>query len=86
MTGRDLILYILTNGLEDEPIFDSNTIFMENLGFMPMDEVAVRMNVGFSTVIAWMQKGVLNGYNINNALYVEVNSVQALLDKTERKE
>lgn len=86
MTGRDLIIYILENGLEDKPIHDNNTIIMENLGFIPIDKVAVMMNVGFSTVIAWMQKGVIEGYTINNALYVDANSIQSLLDKKERKE
>ena len=86
MTGRDLIIYILSNGLEDEPIFDNETIIMENLGFIPIDKVAVKMNVGFSTVIAWMREGIIKGYNVNNALYIDANSMQALLIKKQRKE
>lgn len=86
MTGRDLIIYILSNDLEDAPILDNGTILMENLGFIPIDKVALEMGVGFSTVIAWMREGIIRGYNVNNALYIDANSVQTLLDKKERKE
>ena len=41
MTGRDLIIYILENGLEDEPIIQDGMIIMKNLGYIPLDEAAL---------------------------------------------
>lgn len=81
MTCRDLIIYILENDLEDKPLVDNGTIIMENLGFIPINKVATKMNVGFSTVIAWMQEGTIKGYNINHELYVDATSMQTLLNK-----
>lgn len=46
MTGRDLILYILTNGLEDKPIYEDGKI----LGFLTATEAAEKFNVGLATI------------------------------------
>lgn len=35
MTGRELIIYILENGLEDEQIIQDGMIVMKNLGYIP---------------------------------------------------
>ena len=48
MTGRDLIVYILTNRLEDQPIMHNGRI----LGFMTVEEVAAQLGVGKATVYA----------------------------------
>ena len=44
MTGRELIIYILQNNLEDEIVIDT-----ENA-----EEVALHYGVGISTVKAWV--------------------------------
>ena len=36
MTGRELIIYILENGLEDELIIQDGMIVMKNLGYIPL--------------------------------------------------
>ena len=48
MTGRDLIIYILQNNLEDEEIFKDGKF----IGFVTLNEAAVRLNVGVETVKA----------------------------------
>ena len=40
MTGRDLIMYILSNGLENEPIYENGKI----LGFMNEMEAAIKFD------------------------------------------
>lgn len=50
MTGRDLILYILRNNLENEPVFKDGTV----LGFITMKDAAKKFNVGESTIYAYM--------------------------------
>lgn len=69
MTGRELILYILQNGLEDEPVFDDG-IF---LGFMSEMEAAVKFNVGVATILAWYRCGMLPGILIGNSIYIPAN-------------
>lgn len=66
MTGRDLILYILQNKLEDEPVFDDG-IF---LGFMNEMEAAVKFNVGVSTIRTWVHMEKLPAISICNTLYI----------------
>lgn len=69
MTGRDLIIYILANGLEDEPVFKDGKF----IGFLRAEEVAVRMNVGMATVRTWVHQNKLQGFNINGNLYIPAN-------------
>ena len=69
MTGRDLILYILENKLEDEPVFKDGKF----IGFLTPSEVAVRMDVGIPTVWAWIMHGQLEGVHVNRSLYIPAN-------------
>lgn len=71
MTGRDLILYILANGLEDKPVFEDGKF----IGFLRVDEVAVRMNVGTATVYAWVSQDRFSGINVNGTLYIPANFI-----------
>lgn len=57
MTGRELIIYILQNGLEDEEIVKDGKI----LGFTTIDEVAIRTRFGRATIKAWIEEGLIDG-------------------------
>lgn len=70
MTGRDLILYILTHGLEDEPVFENGRF----IGFMTAEEAAVKMNVGVMTIRLWVGLGQLKGLTIGDALYIPADA------------
>ena len=70
ITGRDLIVYILEHGLEDEPVFDDG-IF---LGFMKDIEAAVKFNVGLATIRAWCDIDALPYVRINGAIYIPANA------------
>lgn len=56
MTGRDLILYILKNNLEDENVFVNGSF----LGFMTVEQTASKMNVGVATVNTWITMGMID--------------------------
>lgn len=56
MTGRELIIYILQNGLENEEVFKDGKI----LGYMTIDEAAVRTHFGRATIKAWVEEGMLD--------------------------
>ena len=71
MTGRELIIYILTNGLEDEPIYEDGRI----LGFITAAEAAEKFNVGLATIKVWVNEGTLNGIRIGDELYIPANAI-----------
>jgi excisionase family DNA binding protein len=60
MDGRDLILYILSNHLEDKPVFEDGTF----LGFMTIGEAAAKMDVGTATVYTMIAQGRLDAIKI----------------------
>ena len=69
MTGRDLILYILENGLEDEPVFKNGQF----IGFVTASDVAKKNEVGVATVYAWMHQQRLESVVVNEGIYIPAN-------------
>lgn len=69
MTGRDLIIYILENNLEDAPMFEDGKI----LGFMNVDEAALKLNVGPATIKTWFELEAIPGVKIGGEIYFPVN-------------
>lgn len=65
MTGRDLIIYILKNNLENEVVLKDG-IF---IGFMTEKEAAVKFEVGVETIRVWYTLGVLDGVEFGDAVY-----------------
>lgn len=65
MTGKELILYILQNDLENEVVIE-NGIF---IGFMTEEEAAIKFGVGVATVRAWYTCKMLNGVKIGDYIY-----------------
>lgn len=72
MTGRDLIIYILENHLEDKPILNNE----KPIGFMTVKEAATKFDVGLETIKVWYNLGVIPGVNINDVLYIPYNAVK----------
>lgn len=66
MTGRDLIVYILSNHLEDEPVFKDGKF----VGLLTAEEAAAKLNVGVSTIRAWYMLGRLKGIVIGDSIYI----------------
>ena len=69
MSGRDLILYILANNLEDKPVFENGKF----IGFLTLGEVAAKTNVGLATVHVWMHQGRLDSVAVTEGIYVPAN-------------
>lgn len=70
MTGRDLILYILENHLEDEPVIKNGEI----IGFMNLMRAAEKFDVGTSTVHTWLCLGTLDGYVLDSNILIPMNA------------
>ena len=69
MTGRDLIIYILSNNLEDRPIFEDGRL----VGFITVGEAAEKMNVGVATIYVWIRQKRLLGLFIGDEVYIPAN-------------
>jgi hypothetical protein len=65
MTGKEMILYILHNNLEDTVVLKDG-IF---IGFMTEEEAAVKFGVGVATIRAWYACKMLEGMEIGGSLY-----------------
>lgn len=65
MTGKDLIVYILQNNLEDELIFQNNRF----IGFASEEELASKFSVGVATIKWWHSIGWLKGIKIGKSIF-----------------
>jgi hypothetical protein len=82
MTGRDLIIYILSNGLENEPIVKDGKL----MGFMTVEEAACKMRVGVATIHVWIYQRLLDFVSIGDAIYIPANSISPLQDTNETED
>lgn len=71
MTGRELIVYILENGLEDEQVFQNGNL----LGFMNTLEAAMKFGVGTSTIDTWVALGKLQCISIGGLRFIPANVI-----------
>ena len=66
MTGRDLIIYILANNLEDELVFKDGSF----VGYITASEAAEKAGVGIATIYAWVNCGMINCMIISGNVYI----------------
>lgn len=71
MTGKELIIYILENNLEDEPVFKDGKF----IGFVSTTEAAEKMDVGIPTILTWVMLGRLTGVQVKPGLYIPAESI-----------
>ena len=79
MTGKDLIIYILQNGLENEPVIKDGRI----IGFMSTVDAAIKFGVGVHTIYAWIGQGRLDCVIYNGTFLIPANSELRGLDEYE---
>ena len=73
MTGRDLIMFILQNNLENAEFFTNGKI----PGLMTVEEAAVKFNTGTITVEIWFIRGDV----IGKKLYIYENAIDPRLKR-----
>lgn len=66
MTGREFMLYILKNNLENEPIIKDGKL----IGSLTINEVATEFNVGRATVKTWIEVGLVDGFKVGNEIFI----------------
>lgn len=73
MTGRDLIIYILENGLEDTPIFEYDSL----IGFMPIEKAAAECGTGIETMEVMYLREMMSGFKIGDQIYILAKDVES---------
>lgn len=71
MTGRELIVYILENHLEDEPVIKDGKL----IGFASVSQIAVMKEIGIASVYALMKEGKIPFQMIDNTIQIPLNSI-----------
>lgn len=69
MTGRDLIMFVLENRLEDMNIFEDGNI----PGYMTITQAAEKWDVGVATVRTWIKMKLIHVINIGDLTYIPSN-------------
>lgn len=69
MTGKELIIYILQNNLENEEILKDGRF----IGFITEEEAAVKFDVGLGTIRAWYMMGYIKGTMDGDKLFLFSN-------------
>lgn len=72
MTGRELIIFILLNGLEDELMVDEIELLHEIC--MSLEEAAVKFGVGVPTVKVWVDNDIIPKICFNGEIYILKNT------------
>ena len=70
MTGKDLILYILQNKLENEPVIKNGKF----IGFISAAEAAEKFEVGIETIKLWLDYGYIEGVKDGDDIYILSNA------------
>ena len=70
MTGRDLIIYILENNLEDKQIFEDGKL----IGYMTIDEAALKFSVGTAAVKQWLLLGWIPFIEIAGECFIPIDA------------
>jgi hypothetical protein len=65
MTGRELILFILENNLENEEVIKDGVF----VWLMSEEEAAVKFDVGVATIRAWYALEMIEGLQLSGHLY-----------------
>lgn len=73
MTGREIIIYILENSLENVEMIPKEDLIELTLSLIPIEEVASMTNLGEASVRTWADTGYLDTVVKNGKTYVVRN-------------
>ena len=76
MTGREMIIFILENHLEDQEIIQDGKL----VGFLTVEEVAIKFEVGVETARVWADRGIIDSVMLNGEFYIPVDAEPAPLN------
>lgn len=81
MTGRDLIVYILTNHLENAEIRNGKLMVSGN-DFMKDEQVASILGIGMATIRVWYENDYFEGaFREDGVIYIPKDEVIRILSE-----
>lgn len=80
MTGRELIIWILENGLEDKELLKDGEVY----GFTSIDKAAVELEFGPTSVQSMMLAEGMSPHIIGGKMYISIQDMMTLMSKKER--
>lgn len=81
MTGRELIIHILQNNLEDKEVFENGRL----LDFITDGEAAAKLGVGVQTIRLWVARDKIPGVIFDTPCYIPANAVSLIKGDTNVK-
>lgn len=76
MTGRELIMFIVTNHLEDEDIIENGVL----PGFMTVEEAAVMWHTGRAIIKSLYKMNKVKGLVVDDEIYIYKNQPNPFKD------
>lgn len=73
MNCRELVIYILENNLENEPLLDETGVMV---GFSSIDMAAVELGVGIPTIYALLNTHSLDYIAVGGVPMISVSSIK----------
>lgn len=70
MTGKELIIYILQNNLENEPVFKDGKF----IGFLTVGEAATKCGVGAATILTLANRGMIDAVVCDQTICIPANA------------
>lgn len=67
MTGKEMIIYILENDLEDEEIIDKEG---KPIWLITVEEAAAKLNMGVATIIAMAEMQMVKSVKLGDRMYI----------------
>jgi len=80
MTGRELMIFILENHLEDVELLRDEQTIVDILDLVTVDKKAAECGVGPVTVETWIRTGCMSGIEINGVKYVPAGAERPRFD------
>lgn len=80
MTGRDIIIFIMENRLENVDIFKEPLP-----GYITAEEFAERMDVGLATIDVWLKTGKITCIQLESGCYIQ-ESYEKILKEAKNEE
>lgn len=80
MTGRELIMWILVNKLEDSELLKDGEVY----GFTSIEKAAAELEFGPASVQAMMLAEGMSPHIIGDKMYISIQDMMTLMSKKER--
>lgn len=83
MTGKDLIIYILDQNLENKILFDDKNNL---IGYISAEKASTEYNTNIETIKMLYERNIIRGFTIDDSLYILIDDLMSINLKKEEEE